>query len=92
MNEKLANWFGHIDEMFNGSITVANVDEVRPAKIGERIQLGSNEFYVMSEKHSWAYATTPTIEYSVDRGGRYNKGKFYPCEKLSKFLEEFETV
>ena len=92
LNENLAQWFGHIDEMYNGSISVANVDGFTPAKIGERIQLGSNEFYVISEKHTWSYGSTPVIEYSIDRGGKYNKGKFYPCEKLSMFLEEFETV
>lgn len=92
LNENLAKWFGYIDEMYSGNITVANIDSFMPARIGERIQMGGNEFYVMSEKHSWAYGTTPTIEYSVDRGGKYNKGKFNPCKKISEFLEEFETV
>lgn len=95
LNNRLAEWFGHFDEMMQGNISIVNVEQrnTRKSRIGERIRLGSNEFYVKSEKHEWAYETVPTISYSVDRGGRYSlQGVFSPCKNISKFLGEFETL
>ena len=95
LNNRLAEWFGHFDEMMQGNISIVNVEQrnTRKSRIGERIRLGSNEFYVKSEKHEWAYETAPTISYSVDRGGRYSlEGVFSPCKNISKFLGEFETL
>lgn len=92
LNTRVGEWFGYMDEMYSGSIVCVNVDYETYAKTGERIQLGSNEFYVISEKHNWVYGTSPTVEYSVDRGGNYTNGKFSKCERISKFLEEFESV
>lgn len=92
LNARAGEWFGCMDEMYSGNIICVNVDCRSYAKTGERVRLGSNEFYVISEKHNWAYGTSPTVEYSVDRGGIYTNGKFSKCARISKFLGEFESV
>ena len=90
MNKRLSEWFSYLDEMNKGSVTFINVSDIDKATIGERAIISGNEFYIQQEKHSWNCNGTPTITYSLDRGGKYDNGKFAPCENMSKFLGEWE--
>lgn len=90
MNKRLSDWFSYLDEMYKGSVTFINVDDIDKTTIGERAVISGNEFYIQQEKHAWSCTGVPTITYSLDRGGRYNNGEFAPCENMSKFLGEWE--
>lgn len=91
LNTKLSEWFGKLDEMYSGNITIVNADYGNEKTgIGERVMVGTNEFYINAEKHDWAFCAAPTITYTVDRGGRYTKGVFSECINISKAMGEFE--
>lgn len=94
LNKKLKDWFGRLDEMYSGSISFVNAEYGdKKTGIGERVMVGSNEFYITGEKHDWSYAATPTVTYTVDRGGKYSaNGDFSECKNISKVMGEFEKA
>lgn len=91
LNERIKNWYGRLDEMWNGDITVVNILDsiIKMPKVGERVKICNGTFYVTAEKHSWRYGSDPTINYTVERGGQYSvSGEFKSLSGLSKPLGE----
>ncbi len=76
--KKMEVWFGRLDEMYSGSLTITNPfssTEKMPS-CGERIRFLGGEFYIKGAVHSFYYGGTPTISYEISRGGIYEKGVF----------------
>ena len=76
--EEIASWYGNLDEMLSGSITLAmtyrnDTDRIMP---GDRVWFLWNEFYVDGVSHSWTYNGGGEINLSVSRGGAYFDGKW----------------
>lgn len=90
LNKKLKLWYGRLDEMFTGDVTVVNVKKQKYAKIGEVIQLCGAYFYVTSENHSWRFGDSPRINYKLDRGGIYSTNNFSRIKGLSKQYAELD--
>lgn len=86
----LSNWFGHLDDMYNGDFTIVNMTKEKPARIGEWVSFAGGLFYVTTEKHSWNYGDNPMINYQVSRGGKYVGGIFTKLKNLSAAYREFE--
>lgn len=84
LNEKVADWYSKLPEMYSGDISVVNYHDKTMPKIGERINLCKGSFYVTKEKHSFRYGSSPTINYTIERGGAYTgAGTFVPLKGIS---------
>ncbi|MDR1904035.1 MAG: hypothetical protein LBQ88_17330 [Treponema sp.] len=80
--QKTRYWYGRLDEMFSGTITVItdfikdrdhNTD--RNPRIGCRARFLGGEFYINKADHRWNYGGTPTVTLAISRGMIYtNKG------------------
>jgi hypothetical protein len=78
LNAKLEYWFGRIDEMYSGTITlVTNFKDIsKNPKAGGRVNFLGGQFYVEKSVHSWNYGGTPINVLTVSRGMIYDdKGK-----------------
>lgn len=93
LNKQLADWYGKLDEVLSGNITIANIDGLANAKIGERVAFIGGQFYVTSENHAWQYGSCAKITYQLDRGGAYtNSGVFSALTGISKSLRELNNA
>lgn len=88
LNQKLRLWYGRLDEMYTGDITVVNVKGQKFPTIGEVLNLCGGYFYITAETHSWRYGDTPKINYKLDRGGFYTKDSFSRMTGISKQYAE----
>ena len=86
----MKEWFGKLDDMYNGDITIVNLPDKGAAKIGSWIRFADGLFYINTEKHTWKFGDNPMINYQVSRGGEYINGMFKPLKKLSYVYREFE--
>ncbi|WP_407432515.1 hypothetical protein [Methanobrevibacter sp.] len=86
----MSNWFGHLDDMYNGDFTLVNITSEQQAKIGEWISFAQGLFYINTSKHTWNYGDNPMINYQVSRGGKYINGIFKRLESLSAAYREFD--
>lgn len=84
------NWFGRLDDMYNGDFSIVNLPEKGAAKIGSWIRFAGGLFYINAEKHTWQYGDNPIINYQVSRGAEYINGMFKPLKKLSYVYREFD--
>ena len=94
LNLRMKEWYGNIDKMHAGSITLTT-DFINPEKnphAGERLGFIGGQFYIKAADHSWAYGGTPTIVCTVNRGAKYSKsGAFVgEIENAGKTLIELE--
>ena len=87
---ELKEWFGQLDDMYNGDFTFVNMTSERPAKIGEWVSFAKGLFYINTAKHSWNYGDNPMINYQVSRGGEYIGGIFKKLGNLSAAYREFD--
>lgn len=76
LNEQLKNWYGKLDEMLSGSITLAMTYGAIPIMPGDRIGFMGCEFYVDGISHSWVYGSGGEINLSISRGGKYKNGEY----------------
>ena len=90
LSNKMKEWFGKLDDMYNGDITIVNLPDKGAAKIGSWIRFADGLFYINTEKHTWKFGDNPMINYQVSRGGEYINGMFKPLKKLSYVYREFE--
>jgi hypothetical protein len=78
LNQKVKYWFGRLDDMFGGTITLITdfklneKGEDRNPRIGCRARFLGGEFYIDRVDHRWAYGGTPTITLAISRGMKYN--------------------
>ncbi|MGL4981272.1 MAG: hypothetical protein ACRC4W_00180 [Treponemataceae bacterium] len=79
LNAKLRSWYGKMDEMLSGSITIAmTYDDEKQIMPGDRVSFLDGEFYVDGISHSWSYGQGGDVNLSVSRGGKYfSDGSFY---------------
>ena len=92
LNKHLENWFGHLDEMFKGNITLATVLEEQMPMCGEIVSFLGGEFYVNEVEHSWSYGGNPETKLTVSRGGDYSTKKFKPLENITKRYSIFREL
>lgn len=88
LNKNLADWYGKLDEMYDATITVVNIQNEPIAAIGEVVQFLGGEFYVVGTEHSWQYGVSPKVTYHCERGGKYTNGKFTELTGISLPLAE----
>jgi hypothetical protein len=102
LNQKAKYWFGRLDDMFSGSITVITdfkldeKDEDRNPRIGCRARFLGGEFYIDKTDHRWTYGGTPTITLAISRGMKYNdkgyqvSGEAGVLADIGKLFKELE--
>lgn len=88
LNKNLADWYGKLDEMYDATITVVNIEGDPIAAIGEVVKFLGGEFYVVGAEHSWQYGVSPKVTYHCERGGKYSNGKFSELTGISLPLAE----
>lgn len=92
LNERLQNWYGHLDEMFKGTVTLATVLSETMPMCGEIVSFLGGEFYVNEVEHSWNYGGNPETKLTVSRGGDYTAKKFAPLENVTKRYSIFRKL
>ena len=92
------NWYGHLEEMLKGTITIATIvnkeeskDEKTPM-CGEIVSFLGGEFYVNEVEHTWNFGGNPETKLTVSRGGNYEKKKFAPLEGITKRYVLFKQL
>lgn len=88
LDEDLKKWFGKLDEMYNGDVTIVNIISNDNPKIGETVTLCGGTFYVTEENHTWRFGSAGTINYKFERGGKYVDGEFHELTGISKPYSE----
>ncbi|GMO51833.1 MAG: hypothetical protein Pg6C_16840 [Treponemataceae bacterium] len=80
LNEKAKYWYGRLDDMYSGTITVITDfikregDELdKNPRYGCRAKFLGGEFYITHAEHRWQYGGTPTITLTITRGMKYDK-------------------
>lgn len=93
INKNMREWFGNLDRMMSGSITLAmTYNDDRPIMPGEVIGFLGGQFYVEGISHAWNYGQGGDINLSVSRGGVYDKGgKFRPFSGISEKINLLEN-
>ena len=93
INKNMREWFGNLDRMMSGSITLAmTYNDDRPIMPGEVIGFLGGQFYVEGISHAWNYGQGGDINLSVSRGGDYDKGgKFHPFNGISEKINLLEN-
>jgi hypothetical protein len=80
LDQEAKYWFGRLDEMYNGTITLItdfkldDNNEDRNPRIGCRAGFLGGEFYITKADHRWTYGGTPTITLTISRGMKYKNG------------------
>jgi hypothetical protein len=98
LNKRLMNWYGHLEEMLKGTITIAtivNKEESKDEKMpmcGEIVSFLGGEFYVNEVEHTWNFGGNPETKLTVSRGGNYEKKKFAPLEGITKRYVLFKQL
>lgn len=94
INGRLAEWFGRLDDMLSGQITLGMTYsyDTKPIMPGEVIGFLGGEFYVEGISHSWTYGASGEINLSVSRGGKYSKtGAFSILTDFTKNIKLIES-
>ncbi len=77
LNQKTKYWFGRLDEMYTGTITLLTDFKTeqgdRNPKAGCKAKFLGGEFYIMRSDHKWSYGGSPTNTLTVSRGFRYDE-------------------
>ena len=97
INKNMREWFGNLDRMMSGSITLAmTYNDDKPIMPGEVIGFLGGQFYVEGISHSWSYGQGGDINLSVSRGGEYDAGgMFHPFSNITdkiRLLERKQEV
>ena len=90
LNKRMKNWYGHLDEMLRGTITLATELKKPMPMCGEIVSFLGGEFYVDAVEHSWSYGGAPETKLTVSRGGDYSGKKFKPLENVTKRYQIFK--
>jgi len=76
LNERLMNWYGDMELMSHGQITMSTDLSMDMPQAGEKISFIGGEFYVSAAEHRWSYKGNPETVLTVTRGAIYENGKF----------------
>lgn len=88
LSKRLKEWYSRIDEMYSGDVTMVADHSSKAVKIGGLVELCRTTFYVTGEKHSWSYGDSPTVNYTLERGGNYTEKGFNPVKDISGAFAE----
>ena len=89
--ENLRNWYGNLENMLSGSITLAMTyrNETNFIMPGDVVEFLGGEFYVDGVSHSWTYNGGGEINLSVSRGGKYENGSW---ARLSGVTDKIKMI
>lgn len=76
MNVNMQQWFGYLDEMYRGSVSLAMTGSTSRITAGKVVSFLGGQFYVEGVAHSWEYGRGGDVNLSLTRGGNYKEGKF----------------
>jgi len=76
LTERLMNWYGDMELMSHGQITMSTDLSMDMPQAGEKISFIGGEFYVSAAEHRWSYKGNPETVLTVTRGAIYENGKF----------------
>ena len=91
-NKRLELWYGHLDEMFKGTITLSTIVREQMPMCGEIVSFLGGEFYVNETEHSWSFGGNPETKLTVSRGGDYSTKKFAPLKNITKRYSIFKKL
>ena len=92
LNQRLLNWYGHLDEMYKGTVTLATVLKEKMPMCGEVVSFLGGEFYVNDVEHTWNYGGNPETKLTVSRGGDYSSKKFGQLKNITKRYSIFKKL
>jgi hypothetical protein len=90
LNKTLKEWFGNLEEMYTGNITMSTDVSAEMPNAGEKIPFLGGEFYVVSSEHRWNYGGNPETSLSISRGGDYSGGSFNELNDVSERYRELK--
>jgi hypothetical protein len=90
LNKNLKEWFGDLEKMYTGSITMSTDVLNEMPNAGEKIPFLGGEFYVVSSEHRWNYGGNPETSLAVARGGDYSGGSFKELKDVAKRYQELK--
>jgi hypothetical protein len=88
LNKRLMEWFGNLEKMYTGSITMSTDVYSEMPNAGEKIPFLGGEFYVVSSEHRWNYGGNPETTLAISRGGDYSGGSFKELKDVAKRYQE----
>lgn len=92
LNERIANWYGYLDEMYDANVSVVKIKDIGTAFVGEKIKFLDGEFYVTGIEHTWTYGDSIKINYHCERGGKYDlMGNFSELTGVTQRLAEIKS-
>jgi hypothetical protein len=90
LNGKLKEWFGNLEKMYTGNITMSTDISKEMPCAGEKIPFLGGEFYVVSTEHRWNYGGNPETSLAISRGGDYSGGSFEELKDVAKRYQELK--
>lgn len=90
---QMKDWYGHIDEMYSGSLTLATrygeqiENFINP---GDVISVFGVQFYVDGVTHNWSYGQGGETNLTISRGGKYVNGEFNRISDISNNMTLLE--
>ncbi|GHV92002.1 hypothetical protein AGMMS50268_25050 [Spirochaetia bacterium] len=91
LSERLRDWFGNLEKMYNGTITLStSINRIMP-ETGEKISFLGGEFYITGAEHRWNYEGNPETILTVTRGAEYNQEGQYVGE-LKEVTKKYEEM
>jgi hypothetical protein len=76
LNQRLMNWYGNMELMYSGQLTLSIDLSMDMPQAGETIAFLGGEFYVTSAEHKWNYKGNPETVLAISRGGNYTSKSF----------------
>jgi hypothetical protein len=92
LNKRLRRWYGNLDKMFTGNISMETDLSRDMPQAGEKVSFLGGEFYVVDSEHRWNYGSGPETNISVSRGGDYSGGSWEELKDTAKRYKEFKEV
>lgn len=92
LNKRLMNWYGHLEEMLKGTITLSTIMAEQMPMCGEIVSFLGGEFYVNEVEHTWNFGGNPETKLTVSRGGDYSKKKFAQLKGITKRYSIFKKL
>ena len=83
MNENMKEWFGSLDEMLSGSVSLAMTGGTARIQAGDVASFLGCEFYIEGVSHSWTVNMGGDVSLSLTRGGTYTNGTFSAASDIT---------
>lgn len=91
LNERIGNWYGKLDEMYDATVSCLVVNKYKTANVGEKLIFMNGEFYVTGIEHSWTYGYSAKVTYHCERGGAYDLlGNFKSLKNITRKIGELK--